>query len=273
MHENSLKCVRIEILAENTKAHLSWASGFLCSWKDKTFLITNWHVVTLKNFQTKESLHSSGAIPGFFNLQYHTVIRKNGQITSFIETSKSELELYKHEMHDTEKVYTEPKWFEHPTLANIDVVAIEVTDEIVSQPCEIVTFDIESELNKDKTLKVMDNVFVTGFTLNTSTTPNKYPIYKGATIASEPDIFGELPIFYIDGKTKSGMSGSPVVKKDDVIKPTATPTGIVLNQGRIELAGVYSGRDRQGEDEHKAELGIVWRFQECLIPILEKACS
>ncbi|AWV98174.1 trypsin-like peptidase domain-containing protein [Arcticibacterium luteifluviistationis] len=274
IHENSLKCVRIEMLAEITQAHLSWASGFFCSWKGKTFLITNWHVVTLKNFQTKETLHPSGAVPGFFNLHYHSVIKENGKIVSNHEAVSNKLELYQYEIHEEEKVYTNQKWVEHPTLGNnVDIVAIELSDKFVTAPYELVTFDIESELQKDKTLQIMDNLFVTGFPLNTSTTPNKYPIYKSATIASEPDVFSELPIFYVDGKTKAGMSGSPVIKKDDIIKKSVTKTGIHLNQGRIELAGIYSGRDRQEEDEHMAELGIVWRYQECLIPILEKAYS
>ncbi|PHN93501.1 hypothetical protein CSC80_11300 [Maribacter sp. 6B07] len=133
--------------------------------------------------------------------------------------------------------------------------------------------DIDEEISKDLKIGIMDDIFVTGFPLKTNTTPNKFPIYKGATIASEPDIFNSLPMFYIDGKTKSGMSGSPVIKKDNTIKTIATPTGITLNQGRIGLAGVYSGRDRQEKDEYEAELGIVWRLKECLLPILESASS
>jgi len=36
------------------------------------------------------------------------------------------------------------------------------------------------------------------------------------------------------------------------------------------LVGVYAGRDHNG-DGFEAELGRVWRADECLIPILESA--
>ncbi len=59
----------------------------------------------------------------------------------------------------------------------------------------------------------MNQAFVTGYPLEASTTPNKFPIYKSGIIASEPMVFNSEPRFYIDGKTKKGYSGSPVVLK------------------------------------------------------------
>ncbi|QXP78715.1 MULTISPECIES: trypsin-like peptidase domain-containing protein [Winogradskyella] len=274
INENSLKCVRIEVLAENTKAHLTWGSGFLCKKDEKTFLVTNWHIVTLKNFQTKENLHSSGAIPCFLNLFVHS-IKQTESTSSWYELAIKELEIYNSEGEGDEKIFNNiPKWYEHPTSGSeIDVVVLDITSELANTSFELTSFNIDEEISKDVKLRVMDDVFVTGFPLKTSTTPNKLPIYKGATIASEPNMFSSLPLFYIDGKTKSGMSGSPVIKKDNDIKQIPSATAITLSQGRIGLVGVYSGRDRQEKDEYEAELGIVWKFKECLLPIIEYACS
>ena len=114
----------------------------------------------------------------------------------------------------------------------------------------------------------MDNVFIVGFPLKTNTTPNQYPIYKGATIASEPYLY-KVPMFYVDGKTKRGMSGSAVVKKHGM-KVHQEPTQFRFNEGRLDLIGVYSGRDAVADSEYEAELGIVWPFDKCVAPIIEK---
>jgi hypothetical protein len=37
----------------------------------------------------------------------------------------------------------------------------------------------------------------------------------------------------------------------------------------LGLVGIYSGRDRQERSEFEAELGIVWPYKECLMPIVE----
>ena len=73
IHVNSLKCVRVEILAEATKAHLGYASGSFWKFEDKIFLVTNWHVITGRNYQTSKIMHKSGAIPGYLNLEFHTI--------------------------------------------------------------------------------------------------------------------------------------------------------------------------------------------------------
>ena len=114
----------------------------------------------------------------------------------------------------------------------------------------------------------MDQAFVTGYPLSATTTPNGLPIYKSGTIASEPRIFDSEPRIYIDGKTKTGMSGSPVmVKQRTQPEKCDTLRGAAANT--LDFIGIYSGRDRQEQSEFEAELGIVWPYRECLIPIIE----
>ncbi|PHN93502.1 hypothetical protein CSC80_11305 [Maribacter sp. 6B07] len=89
-------------------------------------------MVTLKNFQTKQNLHPSGAIPGFFNLHFHSVTNKTETTTSWNETVRTTLELYHSENVGDEKIYNDnPKWYEHPVLGSqVDVVVLDVTSEI-----------------------------------------------------------------------------------------------------------------------------------------------
>ncbi|WP_156343547.1 hypothetical protein [Limnohabitans sp. 63ED37-2] len=148
---------------------------------------------------------------------------------------------------------------------------IDITKNLVEiNPYNIEFFDLAKEIEKSEIdLGVMDDVFIVGFPLKTKTTPNCYPIYKGATIASEPFQYTDLPIFYIDGKTKKGMSGSPVIKKHkfDLKILNGKMTG---TKDRIDLIGTYSGRDTTAEDEYTAELGIVWHANKTLLQIIEQ---
>jgi len=118
----------------------------------------------------------------------------------------------------------------------------------------------------------MDQAFVTGYPLSATTTPNSLPIYKSGTIASEPRVFDSQPRIYIDGKTKTGMSGSPVmVKRQNQLRERTRSND--SGADTLDFVGIYSGRDRQERSEFEAELGIMWPYKECLIPIIEAFLS
>jgi len=151
----------------------------------------------------------------------------------------------------------------------VDVVAIQVAAKSLNE-FNIFCVDIDTELQKNTEINVMDQAFVTGYPLEASTTPNKFPIYKSGIIASEPMIFNSEPRFYIVGKTKKGYSGSPVVmKQTDTSNNESKVNG--FTHERLDFIGIYSGRDRQEETEFEAELGIVWPYKDCLLPILKQA--
>lgn len=266
IHINSLKAVRIEILSQTTKASLTFATGFLCSLNRKIFLVTNHHVVSGRHFQTNEFLHKSGAIPGYLKLEIHCV----EMIREFTYNPKKlnfEINLYKSdENYDS---YVNPIWFEHEKKSNrIDVVAIDISNHIHHFPqFKFFPFDLIKEIQSEKILSVMDEVFILGYPLLTKLTPSQYPIHKNATIASEPNVYKDFPLFYIDGKTKSGMSGSPVVKKSTLNVRNDNET-ISLGVIEYDLIGIYSGRESQAKEEYEAELGIVWRLKEGLYELI-----
>ena len=88
-----------------------------------------------------------------------------------------------------------------------------------------------------------------------------FPIWKKASIASEPNIdIQQMPYFFIDTATRSGMSGSPVViyrKRSFTIEEESTGKF----SGHItKLIGVYSGRIGADSDMiSDAQLGRVWK--------------
>jgi len=271
----SLISVRVEVLAENTEAHLTWASGAFIKRKNKFFLVTNWHVVSGRNFQTNQPLHSSGSIPGFLNIHFAAISERVHNGFKHAHCSII-LDLYDSTIENGEEVFSEiPNFLIHPEFGSkVDIAVIDITEIVEKQfdKIEMVAFDLDKELQKNVTVSVMDDVFVIGYPLKSNTTPNEYPIYKNATIASEPDAFESLPIFYIDGKTKSGMSGSPVVRRKK-LELKDENTRIKVDPERTDFIGIYSGRDRQEADEYQAELGIVWNLHHGLLPIIELAFS
>lgn len=250
---HSFRVARLEVFARDTDAPLGEATGFFCRFRDRIFLVTNWHVVAGRHFQTRQALHHSRALPGSLTVHAH-VLRARDTATVPSASTAFRLGLVRDDGR--------PRWHEHPLFgADIDVVALDIGGAVPlgTQVCPI---DLEQELAAEPRLAVMDQAFVTGFPLRASTTPNSLPIYKSGTIASEPAVFDSQPRIYIDGKTKTGMSGSPVMVK----------RGVEDGRSSLEdlrLVGVYSGRDRQEPSEFEAELGIVWPLRECLLPIIE----
>ena len=111
-------------------------------------------------------------------------------------------------------------------------------------------------------------MFVVGFPLDRNESPNSLPSYKAASIASEPNFLGQRPYIFIDGKTKPGMSGSPVILAHE---PRLTMDGAKLSHttGITELIGVYSGREAEASTPFEAELGLMWPFRDAIAPILE----
>jgi hypothetical protein len=252
---HSFRIAKLEVLAENTGAPLADATGFFCEFRGCTFLVTNWHVVAGRHYQTNEPLHRSRALPGKLTIHAHiasTVVPIDAPSSS----TTFQISLFNPDGGAC--------WLEHPLFGrNVDVIAIEM-DSRIPECSRLFRLDLEAELARDITLSVMDQAFVTGYPLSASTTPNSLPIYKSGTIASEPGVFDSEPRIYIDGKTKTGMSGSPVMVK-----------GPAHNDDKqsLSLVGIYSGRDRQERTEFEAELGIMWPYKECLMPILDACVS
>ena len=258
-HKHSFRVAKLEILAVETGSLLGEATGFFCEYANRTFLVTNWHVVSGRHFQTRRPLHRSQALPGA--LKVHTHVSKS---LSSIGTPSSST-TFNISLVDR---FGAPIWLEHPLFGcDVDVIAIEV-DTLIPDCSKIYRIDLALELSRDTQLSVMDQAFVTGYPLSATITPNSLPIYKSGTIASEPSVFDSQPRIYVDGKTKTGMSGSPVMIKRRRESPEHDDTN-GLSANPLDFVGIYSGRDRQERTEFEAELGIMWPYKECLIPIIE----
>ena len=228
----------------STDIVISTGTGFIYARNDDFYLITNWHNVTGRDPATLECLSDKMAVPDVV-------------VTYFLH----EREPITHKVVQI-KLYTDedmqiPLWLEHPVHGkSVDVVAIKLKEAIVNS-CKL--FPINQIKFDEATERVADEIFVVGYPFGEATYPY-LPIWKKASIASEPDIdIDQLPKFLIDTATRPGLSGSPVMMQrtgiHGFVDGEPTPDSLI---GTIrKFSGVYSGRI--GDDEAKAQLGIVWK--------------
>lgn len=190
-----------------------------------------------------------------------------------IQPSKGCIRLLRKEYIEIDlEVRGKPTWKGHSLNEQIDVAVIDLTNMLTSMyQGNIYEPIIAVDEYTKPALSVMDTAIVAGFPSdNPAILPNEYPIYKTCFIASEPEFSGNLPYILLDGKTKKGMSGSPVYIKFEPNMSTDLSRGISFNTGKVTLIGIYSGRDINDEALTKAELGIIWPLESCVIPIIEK---
>jgi len=260
---HSMKVVQLKIFCEGTDNPMGTATAFLATYKENLFLITNHHVVSGYYPGSKRILHKSRiAVPGRMEMYCRLVKEKgDGSGEWQYETAHMGVDFGQNGMNG---------WLEHPELASkCDIVAIPVDTRLYGdfEGFGFNSIDIEAAIESELDLNVMDELFITGFPLPIDECYSKLPIYKAGYLASEPGEYANT-ILYVDSKTKPGMSGSPVIQRERV-RFENKDGGVLITERVIKFVGVYSGRVGVTDIVGEAELGIVWPFQEYLVPILE----
>lgn len=227
----------------------SQATGFYWLEEKSLYLITNWHVVTGWNPITDKAVADTGFVPTHLSSEFFLKEKVGDKL---IKRRRREVRV---ELIDKNN---SPCWLEHPALGRkVDVTAIHVCDldktELLTVPINTYSDFIDFEVSAG------DDAFVIGYPLGIS--GGSLPIWKRASIASEPDIdIGDVPKFLIDTATREGMSGSPVIATRHGITNPRGVTGLVDETvfGTAEtFVGVYSGR--VDDDLLGAQIGIVWK--------------
>ena len=225
---------------------LSKATCFFTKRNFKQYLITNWHVVSGRNADTKKCLDRNAAIPN--NLRIYLPKESDNNLLVFGDYVK--LDLYDED--------GKPKWYEMRKKDMIvDVAIIPITQKIDKFILNIE--EAEEPFNEKVPLEIADEVYVIGYPFGRI--GGELPIWKRGSIASEPDVdIHEMPYFFIDTATKSGMSGSPVIayRRRNVVM--AESEHGKFSRHITKLIGVYSGRiGAENDAVADAQLGRVWR--------------
>ena len=238
---NSVKSLYINICFNETV--LANATGFLVHKNNKTYLITNRHVVTGKNNETGECLDSNTlAIPNNLKvaISYESAEKNpmwNIRTIPLFDENQNNL------------------WLEHPKYKEkVDVVALFIAE----QPSNMLAHNCKTSYNP----VITEKVFIIGYPFGYLVNPNEglFAIWSSGTIASEPSLNLSikgvvLPAFLIDAKTRKGQSGSPVIYySSNGIDKLTSSFSIYSSPVQHEI-GIYSGRINSESD-----LGYVWKW-------------
>ena len=253
-----LKPCIIDKTNPNNLIELADATGFIYKRNGKQYLITNLHVVSGRNPCTGKILDIHKAIPELLRSFPSLYEQKTGRI--------EKISLYLDcRLYDQNNI---PLWLIHPNYKRgIDIAVLPL--ENLNPPVNFWAInDIQSVNTK---ISVTDDVFVVGFPLALGTNENKdFPIWKRASIASEPSINyfnDDRKAFVIDGTTREGMSGSPVVFYSNFTQTSTQDGGVCFGmspQRVFNFLGIYSGRlygrNINNETiEKESFLGLVWK--------------
>lgn len=262
---------------------ISSGTGFFFETDNAWYVVTNWHNVTGRHFQTHKALSSMSRVP----------TRLIARISSYLgeEDDSFIIKPFEIPLYDQGR----SRWLEHDLHGSLyDIVAIPWTKP---ESCPSFMHNAANLISSDN-IPVYPGgvVFIIGFPMAISVGFG-LPLWKSGYVASEPhyDITlnanlqssggleggHRIPAFFIDAQTRSGMSGSPVFvryfgawdmnspyepinfdepgfwERNDVAMFGSTGT---------QFVGCYSGHVFSREKE--AILGLCWKRE-----IIETVCK
>ncbi|KAB7772625.1 serine protease [Xanthomonas sp. LMG 12462] len=217
---------------------ISTGTGFVVKNGSSAFLLTNRHNLTGRRNDSGELLSKTGGIPDNV-LVYHHLSGRLGAWEGRVEALFTE--------------QGQKRWKEHPLHgARADVVALPLTN---IEGVDLYPY----ELTEEPRIAIApgDIISVVGFPFGMST-GGLLPIWATGFIASEPQVSinnSDLPVFYIDCRSRQGQSGSAVVAHRSGGMVSMENGVAAIFEGPVtRLLGIYSGRIN-----NESDIGIVWR--------------
>lgn len=238
---DSFSTSSLSIIAFNKNNQPLWnGTGFLLKIDSIVYLISNNHVVG-DEFYMQEYLRRHKKYPPNDSFPEYVTIRIIG--SDLNSTKHEKIKLYNDKNRPTFIKFYQNKQIQTSLL---DVVAIPLNYESTWFGGSIVY--TENHINNNLLLYPSQDLFVVGFPYDYASI-TIFPIWKRASISSEPNLF---PIFSVDATTRAGMSGSPVVFRDNNYQSI---DGVNVFSGLVTyLVGVYSAQD------YTSELGTVYKL-------------
>lgn len=256
-------------------------SGFVVKYARRYALVTNWHVLSGRSPITEQCLSPTGGLPN--RADFHVSLcypsEYEGVPSEIIHFKEVSLSLYE---DDEMRV---PVWrderSEFPEADYAIILLESVLQELAnpayslrSIPAGVVT--LRRGVEPARQLRPEDinhfyppvghQVFIVGYPAGI-TPSGIFPIWKGGTIASEPyspvtlASYKTDDVIMVDGLTRSGMSGAPVVCLTKPGDTFYTDDGVIIETDKHEplLVGVYAGREGVTSREADLALGRVWK--------------
>lgn len=223
---------------------LGTGTGFVVFHNRRSYLITNWHVLTGRDPLTDEPTGSSSAKPSY--VEAYVIVESKAE--QRIARVRYDISLY----DDDQKA----RWLIHPTLGReVDVVALEFGPAYPARTGDFFPYSTEDP-EDPAAFTPTSEVSIIGYPFDLDQRID-LPVWTRASIASEPELdFENKPCFLVDAKARPGQSGSPVIAYWTPERTRLTQRGnIQIGSAETwELLGIYSGRITSTSD-----LGRVWK--------------
>lgn len=215
--------ISLKLYMLKDKDTLGIGTGFVMRKEGIPYLITNLHNLTGVDYWTGKYFDSLKRQPNNIIIEHHLL----NKLGNWISKKQS---LYTGEIKNWNEVFADGKI--------MDVVSLKLTDT-----SNISIYDINID-NGDAPYRIIpgSHFFVIGYPFG-MTASKQYPVWKTVFLASEyADNYLDIPVFLIDGTTRKGMSGSPVIMKGNytVIERTSGKE-IPISVLGYSLKGIYSG--------------------------------
>ncbi len=224
-------------------APLSSATGFFFRREDRLYLVTNLHVVL-----DESQNHRPDRI----------VIRIFADEDNLAVTNEFSVPLYES---------GQSQWLQaQDTAGTIDVVAIELREEALTENTLFEAFSPETLSTPETTVEVGTPLMVVGFPLGFSDTLHNLPVVRQAGLASQFGLrFHGIGYFLTDARTHRGISGGPVVMR--VAEGTASNP-----EFHWRLLGIHSARldagSRDASVDEALGLNSAW-YADVLMTLTE----
>lgn len=241
----SLTSYYVDILFNDKK--LSNATCFFTQQNEKIYLVTNWHVVSGRNADTNVVMSPTGGVPN--KLRVYVPKQGSNSTLSFDDDFYMDVDLFD---EDDNRLWYEKQ--ENGRMIDVALVPLKETKGVITTIEEA-----EEPFNEKVPFEITSEIFIIGFPFGKQT--GYIPIWKKASVASEPELDVEnLPYFFADTATRTGMSGSPVVLYKDRPITMINEKERKVSRHWTKFVGVYSGRiGADNETKGDAQLGRVWK--------------
>jgi hypothetical protein len=215
------------------ETRLGHGTGFMWKRENQYYLVTNWHVLAMKDFFTRRNLWNDGGRPNILRTLFNA------------QTGTFDKQPWTIKIRDDDR----PLWLVHPgRRVDVAVLPIPFKPEeliITLRPLNVLA-------NARLRIEVGMEVFVLGYPFGI--TPPAYPVWKRGSIASEPQLAQLNDYILVDTASRPGMSGAPVIRRswsNHMVEPGRVA---IVDTPVNRFIGVYSGR-LPTDHPHEAQIG------------------
>lgn len=227
----------LKIYSLKDKDTLASGTGFIIRKDGVPYLITNLHNVTGIDYWNGKFFDSKKRTPNTLIIEHHLKDRLGNWISK------------------KEHLYSgiTKRWNDLKIDGNImDVISLRLSDTV---GISIYPINLNNSADAFRFIPGTQG-YVIGYPFGISAS-KQYPVWKTVFTASElDDNYLELPVFLIDGTTRRGMSGSPVILTGDhIVVEKATKKKIEVTTDGYYFIGIFSGHI------DAMELGAVFKVE------------